>query len=238
MTPAIDEISTHACTRDAEWVAIPRPEVQIAARFGPTAKGGLELAAFGGRQKVFRKTIRCGHTVVFARLRLGAGSAVLGVTAGEMAGRLVDLDLLWGASATARLREQLAGDPERAPAILEAAITARFTANARARNDVALRAAARMADGSASSIQTIAGDLGISERHLRRVFREAVGVSPKEFAKLTRFRRALRAATTNATATWAAIAASAGYYDQAHLIAEFRAIAGVTPPTLLAEMRV
>ena len=78
----------------------------------------------------------------------------------------------------------------------------------------------------------------MSERHLRRVFRETVGVSPKTFAKLTRFHRgALRGAREEGHASWASIAAAAGYYDQAHLIAECRAIAGVTPQALLGELR-
>ena len=83
----------------------------------------------------------------------------------------------------------------------------------------------------------VADDLGVSERHLRRVFRDAVGVSPKAFARLTRFRHAVRAARERTPASWASIAAAAGYYDQAHLIAEFRAIAGVTPRALLGELR-
>jgi AraC-like DNA-binding protein len=77
----------------------------------------------------------------------------------------------------------------------------------------------------------------VSERHLRRLFRETIGVSPKAFAKVTRFRRAVRAARAENHANWAAIAAEAGYYDQAHLIGEFRAIAGVTPRALLGELR-
>ena len=86
-------------------------------------------------------------------------------------------------------------------------------------------------------MNAVAVDLGVSERHLRRVFRENVGVSPKAFAKLMRFRCALRAANEDTHASWASIAAAAGYYDQAHLIAEFRAIAGVTPSALLGELR-
>jgi AraC-like DNA-binding protein len=84
----------------------------------------------------------------------------------------------------------------------------------------------------------VANDLGVSERHLRRVFRETVGVSPKAFAKITRFRRAVCAARDDAYPRWASIAVATGYYDQAHLIAEFRAIAGVTPRTLLRELHV
>lgn len=62
-------------------------------------------------------------------------------------------------------------------------------------------------------------------------------MSPKRFASLTRFHRALRAAHEDRGASWASIAAAAGYYDQAHLIAEFRVIAGATPQALLGELR-
>jgi transcriptional regulator GlxA family with amidase domain len=97
-----------------------------------------------------------------------------------------------------------------------------------------LDAAGRLAS---ANVNTVASDLGVSERHLRRVFHEAIGVSPKTFAKVTRFRRAVRAARAQAHASWATIAAAAGYYDQAHLINEFHAIAGVTPSALLGELR-
>jgi AraC-like DNA-binding protein len=103
-----------------------------------------------------------------------------------------------------------------------------------ARAQLALHAAERL---TGDHVSAVAAALGVSERHLRRVFRETVGLSPKAFAKLTRFHRALRAAREDGHASWASIAAGAGYYDQAHLIAEFRAIAGVTPRALLAELR-
>ena len=82
-----------------------------------------------------------------------------------------------------------------------------------------------------------AADLGVSARHLRRVFREALGTSPKAFNRLMRFLRALGTARQDARTGWAGIAAVAGYYDQAHLIAEFRTIAGVTPRALVDELR-
>jgi AraC-like DNA-binding protein len=163
---------------------------------------------------------------------------VLGVPAAAIAGRIVALEDLWGDAATRRLSERLADarDTLDAAAILESAIAERLAIadGRRARAQLALDAADRL---TSANVNAVAGDLGVSERHLRRVFRETVGVSPKAFAKLMRFRRALRAAREDDRASWASIAARAGYYDQAHLIAEFRAIAGVTPPALLGELR-
>jgi AraC-like DNA-binding protein len=79
-------------------------------------------------------------------------------------------------------------------------------------------------------VREVARSLGVSERHLRRVFRDAVGVSPKSFARLARFHRALDAARRGSS--WARVAATTGYCDQAHLIDDFRAIAGATPARL------
>jgi transcriptional regulator GlxA family with amidase domain len=73
-------------------------------------------------------------------------------------------------------------------------------------------------------------------RHLRRVFREALSVSPKAYARLARFQRALHVVREDGHAGWASVAAAAGYCDQAHLIAEFHAIADVTPRALVNDV--
>lgn len=127
-----------------------------------------------------------------------------------------------------------ARDTVHAASVLERAIAERLSARSArpARGHLALEAAPLLRDASVSAV---AGSLGVSERHLRRVFHETVGVSPKVFARLQRFRRAIRAARKT-RADWADVAADAGYYDQAHLIAEFRAISGVTPRALLEEL--
>lgn len=236
---AVAALYVYECDRDMPRVSIPRPEIQLVVRFGPTARDGLDVHAFGVQQRVHRKLIRRGQRTVTARLRLGAAEAVLGVPAPAMAGRIVALEALWGDAATRRLLDRLAGAPDTvdAAAILESAIAERLAMadGRRARARLALDAADKL---TSANVYAVAGDLGVSERHLRRVFRETVGVSPKAFAKLTRFHRALRAAREDdGHASWASIAAAAGYYDQAHLIAEFRAIAGVTPRALLGELR-
>lgn len=163
---------------------------------------------------------------------------MLGVPASVIAGRIVALEDLWGAAATRRLYDRL-GDARHsvdAAAILETAIAERLAIAGKpcAHAQLALEASERL---TRANVNAVAFDLGVSERHLRRVFRETVGVSPKTFAKLARFGRAFRAAVEDEPASWASIAAAAGYYDQAHLIAEFRAIAGVTPQVFLSELR-
>jgi AraC-like DNA-binding protein len=73
----------------------------------------------------------------------------------------------------------------------------------------------------------VAGKLGVTPRHLRRTFAEQIGVGPKEFARMVRLHAAIRAGAT--FSDWAQIAAEAGYYDQSHLIADFRDLVGLTP---------
>jgi AraC-like DNA-binding protein len=235
---AVAALFVYECDRDVPRVAIPRPELHLVVRFGPSARNGLDVHAIGAQRRVHRKIIRSGQRTVMARLRLGVPEAVLGVPASAISGRIVALEDLWGDAATRRLCERLADarDALAAATILESAIGERLASANRpaSRAQLASDAADRL---TSANVNAVAVDLGMSERHLRRVFRETVGVSPKAFAKLTRFQRALRAARQDGHASWASIAAAAGYYDQAHLIAEFRAIAGVTPRALIGEIR-
>jgi AraC-like DNA-binding protein len=224
--------------RDTLGVAIPRPEVHLVVRFGPSTRAGLDVHALGGRQRVHRKLLRSGQRIAAARLQLGATEAVLGVPASLVAGRIVPLEDLWGDAASRRLCERLAAarDTSAAGAVLESAIAERLASgDARpAHNRIVQAAVARL---TSASVNAVAVELGVSERHLLRVFREAIGMGPKTFAKLMRFRHAVRAAREATHPSWANIAAGAGYYDQAHLISEFRAISGVTPGALLGELR-
>jgi AraC-like DNA-binding protein len=237
-TSAVAALFVDERDRDARGVAIPHPEVHLAVRFGPTTRSGLDVHAVGGRQRVYRKLLRGGQRLVMARLRLGTAQAVLGVPASALVGQVVPLEELWSHATTRPLFDRLAcaRDTSAAAAVLQSAVAGRLAVaeGPTARAQLALDAAGRLAS---ASVRAVAADLGVSERHLRRVFHETVGMSPKPFARLARFRRALLAARADPRDGWAGIAAGAGYYDQAHLIAEFHAIAGVTPGALLDELR-
>lgn len=213
---------------DGNRAALPHPESHIVMRIVPNE--GIELHAIGAREQVHRKFIRAGMQVVMTRLPLGSVTAVLGVSAGAIAGRIVPLEELWGANArTLRARLSTVRDSAEATSIIEHAIAERMTGDAHA--ELAYAAASRLVD---TSVRTVAEELDLSERQLRRVFRDAVGLSPKSFARVARFHRALAAARHGDN--WTRVAASTGYCDQAHLIDEFRAIAGTTPRAFVAEL--
>ena len=75
----------------------------------------------------------------------------------------------------------------------------------------------------------MAAGQGLSERQAERVFLEHVGLSPKLFGRLTRMNEALKLRASDEALSWADIAASAGYFDQSHMVRDFRDLNGATP---------
>ncbi|TGL34879.1 AraC family transcriptional regulator [Leptospira koniambonensis] len=76
-------------------------------------------------------------------------------------------------------------------------------------------------------IKSLAEDLGVSQSSLERGFRSRVGLSPKEYAGLVRFRNIFR--FYNSSSNLTELALEAGYYDQAHFIREFKKKTGFSP---------
>jgi AraC-like DNA-binding protein len=71
---------------------------------------------------------------------------------------------------------------------------------------------------------------GLSTRQLERKFRRHVGISPKAFARVVRFKGAAAAALANPeTPDWVALAGEFGFADQAHLVREFKTFSDLTP---------
>lgn len=88
------------------------------------------------------------------------------------------------------------------------------------------------------TVSTLAAETGWSDRHLRSRFAREVGLTPKAAGRVVRFDRARRLLRRRAESgrplDLAALAAHCGYYDQSHLDAEFRSLAGAAPTTWLA----
>jgi len=86
-------------------------------------------------------------------------------------------------------------------------------------------------NGGQVSVDQLATDAGVSSRQLERRFLTEVGIGPKLLCRILRFQQIFRAVDRHDEG-WAAVAADCGYYDQAHLIRDFREFARQTPALL------
>lgn len=94
------------------------------------------------------------------------------------------------------------------------------------------------AGGGQRPLQDVAAVLDVGERRLQQLFRQHVGLSPKSVSRLARLHGLLRALRRSAAPAWAQLAPELGYYDQAHLVNEFRALSGLTPGQFLVRSAV
>jgi transcriptional regulator GlxA family with amidase domain len=85
----------------------------------------------------------------------------------------------------------------------------------------------------AVSVAAVTERTGLSARRLIEVFRHEVGLTPKVYCRLSRFRAAVGTVATVPTVDWAATASACGYFDQSHFIHEFREFAGMSPSAYL-----
>ncbi len=85
------------------------------------------------------------------------------------------------------------------------------------------------------SIEELADNLGISKRQLERRFTAAVGISPKLFARITRFQNILQLIENKEFKSFTTVAYEGGFYDQAHFIKDFKDFTGLNPKLYFSE---
>jgi AraC-like DNA-binding protein len=89
------------------------------------------------------------------------------------------------------------------------------------------------ATGGRLSIEELATETGFTRKHLGNLFQQQVGLSPKALARVHRFRGAMEILNrANGQVPWAELAEACGFYDQSHLINEFRRFTGLSPAEL------
>lgn len=94
----------------------------------------------------------------------------------------------------------------------------------------------RMVDaGGLVPVRALAAEVGWSRRHFAARFRAAVGLSPKQAARVVRFERSCAELRRSPDRSLADLAAACGFYDQSHLTHEWQALAGCSPGTWIAE---
>lgn len=151
-----------------------------------------------------------------------------------LAGTVVDLPCLLGRSGS-ELEQALAeanGWSARF-ALLDRVLIARMSEGPAPASEVAWAWRRLRLTAGRVPIRELAEQAGFSHRHLVARFREQVGLAPKSIARVLRLQHAL-ALLERSPVSLAEVALAAGFYDQAHLNREFRALAGCTPTEWLA----
>ena len=135
--------------------------------------------------------------------------------------------MLWGGQADAALNRIAAAASGSAQlAVLDALLCARLPTLRGLHPEVA-RALGEFTLGV--RIDGLVEGSGYSHRAFNALFKDAVGLTPKRYARLLRFQHLLAALADPAAGSLTDLALAAGYSDQAHMHREFREFAGVTP---------
>jgi AraC-like DNA-binding protein len=227
------------------WIFTIDEPLTVAAHPDPGQPGGLFLTLAGGLHTAPALITHDGRQsgIQVALSPLGA-RAFLGCPAGELASIDVEASEVCGSLAIEiqqRIRAA-ATWPERF-AVLDEVLVRRLQAH---REDGGPGVGAEVgfawqrlvASGGTLPVSALAAETGWSARHLRARFGAEFGLTPKAAARVARFDRSRRLLQRRAEAggrlDLAGLAAHCGYYDQAHLDADFRALAGAAPTAWLA----
>jgi AraC-like DNA-binding protein len=161
---------------------------------------------------------------------------LLGMPAGELAGAVVPLDALLGSrGAELHERAEAATTWDARFDVLDDVLGAALGDAADPPAEVAWAWRRLLETGGAVEIGALAREVGWSRRHLGARFRAELGISPKAAARVIRFDRARTMLAQPVRRGLADVAATCGFYDQAHLTREWHDLAGCTPTTWLAE---
>lgn len=209
------------------------PEAATMLVFRTTMDGNSDLIVVGPQSRGAYHPAKPLRMCIRMSVRPGLGRHLLGVPVHELADRSMLLTDLWG-TAGRRLVDAVSDAPDGTTVVTRLSAAIRPTASAAARTGLltaAMRALSPGGDPRLARMSNLAGHLGLSERHLRTVFARDIGLSPKQFTRIARLRHVLARSGGD---RWARLAGEAGYFDQAHMISDFRTLMGVTPAAYAA----
>ncbi|MGH8495987.1 MAG: helix-turn-helix domain-containing protein [Gammaproteobacteria bacterium] len=179
-----------------------------------------------------------GNALLGVALRASGGRPWLHTDADLLANRVLPLADVLGDGVLA-LRQRLletAGIEERF-GLVESWIAARLSSCHRVHS--AVTAALNRIERTAGCVpvEELSRETGVSRKHLSELFRRQIGLNPKALARVLRFKSAIGLLTGVERVPWVELAAHCGYYDQSHLIRDFRAFSGYAPGEFVRHAR-
>lgn len=212
--------------------AVPNGSVEIVCVLGELPH------VIGIQSERTRELLAPGTVMVGVRFRPGAAAPVLRAPGGDLVDLTVGFEDLWhGSALQVGERVAAASSPRDAAARLEEEVLHRVRV-ATDPDPVVRAAVGLLVTDPANAVRALTTELYISDSQLRRRFMTAVGCPPKVLHRTLRFWGflALAQAQPMRGRSLTALAAGAGYADQAHLARESVSITGLSPTELLASI--
>lgn len=203
-----------------------------------------------GEWMEFPEAFVVGVQTEFVNWKMTGGTVMLGITikpemfgalfnrpVGEVAGNYAEVNDFFGSSLNGFI-ESLKDDPDAASALQKTTAFFRGQVNKvkkeqeRSYLPEALQFI-RYSTG-AQSVDDVCGKVFVGKRQLQRAFQDFIGVSPKTYGRLVRFKSVYNFVQQYPQATWTDITYHFGYADQSHFIRDFKHFAGENPTTFLS----
>jgi AraC-like DNA-binding protein len=163
--------------------------------------------------------------------------AFFGIPMNELTNDVIELDML-AAARFGTVHAQLLETPARHARfqLIESMVCESMRAEIRVRPFIGWAATQIERAHGTVRISDLAREIGVSRKHLNEWFQQQIGLSPKQYAGVARFQRLVASLTRSPPPHWADLAQECGFYDQAHLVHDCRAFAGMTPNALRATL--
>ncbi len=203
------------------------PDWNLATGDRPMARHGSFVAGLSSTYAVSENT-GASHCLQFNLTPLGA-RLLLGLPLRHITDRIVDMADILGRDGE-RLAAQMAELPDWPErfTFLDHFILKRIAAASSVHPGV-LQAWSRIASSAGRvSVAALAAEVEWSRKHLTARLHDEIGLPPATLSRLLRF-RAVIARLGSGPVRWSELALDCGYFDQAHLIRDFRRFTGMTP---------
>lgn len=228
---------SHAGDESAEPQRIvPDGHPELVLHYGDSFRETGDVAAqprvlFAGqiaRPLVLQAGARAG--VIGVRFLPAAARMLLGIPMRELTDARLDLAQVWGRDADL-LADEVAETQgvENKVRRVERAVSRRLAASRVKRDPLVEQCVAALDGADTVRVDELVRQSRLSARQLERRFHHEVGVPPRLLASILRFRRIFDVLEHRQPARWVEAALAAGYFDQAHMIRDFRRFAGCTP---------
>lgn len=211
------------------------PTASTCLMFRVRNDGAGDLNAIGPIRRVRCKSVGSASFYLRATLHAGVARQIVGIPLHEIADRIVPLEVLWNRAAGTLCDRLLHATPDSAVSVFEQVLRRLVESSPKRAIPPVRHIVEAIDEEPGRPIDEQARLSGMSVRQLRHLFRMELGLSPKRYSRIARVKQLLSRPYRNCGL--AELAIHGGFYDQAHMTAEFRELLNSTPRVFLAEWR-